>query len=58
MLLFTSGGAVTGDPRDLDLPIGVDEMAAVAADPRVDVTTSHAALEAGEELASWSDSPS
>jgi hypothetical protein len=56
VLLFSSGKAVTGDPRDLDLPVSVDEMAAIASDPRVDVTTSRSAIQAGEELGFWSDS--
>ena len=52
--LFSSGPPVTGDPRRLDLEISVADMVAIAADPRVDVTTSPEALDAGEKLSSWS----
>lgn len=57
VLLFSSGPAITGDPRQLDLPVTVDDMLAIAADPRVDVTTSEAAAAAGRNLASWVDGP-
>jgi hypothetical protein len=54
-VLVTSGGRVTGDPRDLDLPVGVDDLVAVAEDPRVDVTTSQEATDAGADLRFWRD---
>ena len=57
VLLFSSGPPITEDPRRLDLPVSVRDMMAIAADPRVDVTTSQAAIEAGRDLAFWSDSP-
>ena len=44
-----------GDPRDLDLPIPVDHLLAIATDPRVDLTTSQAALDAGAGLDFWRD---
>ena len=40
VLVFYAGPAITGDPRDLDLPIPVDHLLAIATDPRVDLTTS------------------
>lgn len=53
VLLHYAGPDITGDPRKLDLPISVDDLRAIAADPRVDVTTSQAALDAGEKLPHW-----
>lgn len=57
VLLFQSGPLVTGDPRRLDLRISVKDMFAIARDPRVDVTTSAAAIRAGEDLERWTDQP-
>ena len=57
VLLFSSGPRISGDPRHLDLPLSVDDLLAIAADPRVDVTTSEAAVEAGRDLAFWVDGP-
>lgn len=37
------------DPRDLDLPISVDTLFAIANDPRVDQTTSQAAIDGGQD---------
>lgn len=54
-LLFYAGPRITGDPRELDLPIPVETLFDIATDPRVDVTTSQEALEAGDELSSWRD---
>lgn len=51
--LFQSSEPVTGDPREMDLRISVEDMLAIARDPRVDLTTSQSALDAGEDLASW-----
>ena len=42
---------ITGDPREQDLEVPVETLFALAADPRVDVTTSREAVEAGEDLA-------
>jgi hypothetical protein len=50
-----AGPDITGDPRTLDLPIDVQDLQAIAADPRVDATTSRAALDAGTALAAWQD---
>ena len=55
VVLSFSGPALTRDPRELDLVISVPDMFAIAADPRVDVTTSRAAIEAGERLEFWTD---
>jgi hypothetical protein len=55
-LLFYSGPTITGDPRELDLPIGVDDLFAIGGDPRVDVTTSPEAVAAGAALSWWRES--
>ncbi len=55
VLMFYSGPKVTGDPRELDLPISVDDLFEIAADPRVDRTTSQDAIDAGADLAFWRD---
>lgn len=52
VLIGYTGPEVTDDPRDLELPISVDTLFAIASDPRVDVTTSAEAVEAGEEWVS------
>ncbi|MDN4161465.1 hypothetical protein [Nocardioides abyssi] len=54
-LLFYAGPAITGDPRELDLPISTDVLFAIAGDPRVDVTTSAEAVAAGADLPFWQD---
>ena len=55
-LVFYAGPAITGDPRELDMPISTEVLFAIANDARVDVTTSAEALEAGTELSFWRDS--
>jgi hypothetical protein len=55
VFVYQAGPDVTGDPRELDLPISVDDMVALAEDPRVDVTTSAGAVAAGEDLGWWFD---
>jgi len=54
-LLFYAGPAITGDPRELDMPISTDDLFAIANDPRVDVTTSREAVDAGNDLPFWQD---
>lgn len=44
---------ITGDPRDLDLAITVEDMAALARDPRVDLTTTQEAVDGGEAIDYW-----
>jgi hypothetical protein len=58
VVLFYAGPDITGDPRDLDMPISVEDMLAIAADPRVDVTTSAEAVKAGNTVDFWDDSAS
>ncbi len=47
------GPAIKGDPRDQDLPIGVSTLIELAADPRVDMTTTSEAVEQGAEAPYW-----
>lgn len=51
--LYQASTPVTGDPRELDLPVAVDAMVELAQDPRVDLTTTQEAVEAGASLAYW-----
>jgi len=53
VLVFQAGPAITDDPRELDLPISVEDMFAIAEDPRVDLTTSREAVEAGADATYW-----
>jgi hypothetical protein len=55
VVLRYSGPAITGDPRDLDLPIPVDTMVDIVTDPRVAPTTSQAAVDSGDEIDFWLD---
>jgi hypothetical protein len=52
-LLFYAGPTITGDPRELDMPISTDDLFAIANDPRVDVKTSREAVDAGQNLPFW-----
>lgn len=51
--LFQAGQDITGDPRELDLRIPVDEMVALGQDPRVAPTTTQEAVDGGEDLSFW-----
>jgi hypothetical protein len=53
VVVLYSGPTITADPRDLDLPISLDRLSAVARDARVDLTTSQDALDAGADLDYW-----
>lgn len=55
-LLFYAGPTITGDPRELDMPVSTDDLFAIANDPRVDVTTSQEAVDAGADLPYWQGS--
>lgn len=55
VLVMQAGPVVDGDPRELDLPISVEDMFALAQDARVDRTTSQATLDAGAALDFWED---
>jgi len=52
-LVFYAGPPITGDPRELDTPISTEVLFAIANDPRVDVTTSAEAVQAGASLSYW-----
>lgn len=53
VLVYQSGPKITGDPRELDLPVSVGDMFTLAEDPRIDVTTSKDAVNAGASLPYW-----
>jgi hypothetical protein len=55
-LVFYAGPPITGDPRDLDMPISTEVLFAIANDPRVGVTTSAEAVQAGAKLSYWKNS--
>ena len=49
-----SGPDITGDPRDLDLEISVEQLVEVATDPRLRLETDAETVAAGERLDDWS----
>jgi hypothetical protein len=51
--VYQAGPTITGDPRDLDLTVGIDEMTDVVEDPWLRLETSPEAVEAGEQLEDW-----
>lgn len=53
VLVVYAGPAISADPRDLELPISVETLFAIAQDPRVDLTTSLAAVEGGKDIDFW-----
>ncbi|WP_435745842.1 hypothetical protein [Nocardioides sp. SYSU DS0663] len=53
VVLRYSGAEITGDPRDLDLPVPVETLVDIATDPRVAPTTSEDAIEGGRGLDYW-----
>ncbi len=52
------GAEVTGDPRDLELPVTVEELRAIVTDERFDLTVSPSLVEEGRELVRDAPSPS
>lgn len=53
VLFYQSGPSIDTDPRGVDLVVSVHTMMQIADDPRVDLTTSKAAVEAGDRLPFW-----
>lgn len=53
VVLRYSGPEITGDPRDLDLPVSVETMVDIVTDPRVAPTTSQEAIDGGEQIDFW-----
>ena len=47
------GPTIKGDPRDQELPIEVGTLIDLAADPRVDLTTTSEAVDGGSEASYW-----
>ncbi len=52
-VLFHAGPDITEDPRDVDMPISVEDLFAIAHDDRVNLTTSQDAIDAGGSLTFW-----
>ncbi|MER6941559.1 hypothetical protein ABTX24_02685 [Nocardioides sp. NPDC127514] len=48
-----SGPTITGDPRELDMPISVEKLVAVVEDPRLRYQATSSTLALGEELDDW-----
>jgi hypothetical protein len=48
-----NGPSIKGDPREQDLPIDVQSLIDLAADPRVDMTTDQDVVEQGAKAAYW-----
>lgn len=46
---------ILGDPREMDLPVWVDEALEIAQDPRLRLRTSPEAVQAGERLDKWTE---
>lgn len=55
VFVYQAGFDITDDPRTLEMPISVDDMFAIATDPRMGLTTSQAAVDAGEALPFWDE---
>lgn len=53
VLVFETGPTIVRDPRDMTLPVTIDELFTLAEDHRIDVTTSKAAVREGESLSYW-----
>jgi hypothetical protein len=53
VVLFYAGPDITKDPRELDMPISVEDLFAIAHDDRVNLTTSQEAIDGGESLSFW-----
>ena len=48
-----SGDSILGDPREQDLGISVEEMEAIALDPRLSLNTTQDVVDLGEALDDW-----
>ena len=55
VVVVFSGPHITGDPRTLGLPVTVDQLTDIASDDRVALTTTQAAVDAGEALTFWEE---
>ena len=54
-LIMYTGPAIEANPLEQQLPVPVETLVAILQDPRVDATTSEAALTAGEKLTYFKD---
>ena len=50
VVVHVSGPSVTDDPRNLDLGVPLSDLAALATDPRLSLTTSRAVVDLGDEV--------
>ena len=53
--VLQSGPMISRDPRELDLPVSIEDMVAVAEDAWMRLDTSAEAVRAGEDLEDWND---
>jgi hypothetical protein len=53
LYVYESGPRITKDPRELHLPISVEELVSVAEDPWLCLRTSPDAIEAGTQVDHW-----
>lgn len=53
VLVLSSGPDITGDPRDLDLEVSVDDLEAIARDDRLHLRTTQDVVTAGDDLEGW-----
>lgn len=51
--VMQAGEVITGDPREQDLAVSVDEMVELVQDERLRVRTSKETVEAGEKVTDW-----
>lgn len=51
--VLSSGPDITGDPREMDLDPDVEKLTEIARDPRLQLTTTAAAVGAGERVSDW-----
>jgi len=55
VVVVFSGPHIVRDPRTMELPVTVDQLAELARDDRIDLTTTQAAVDAGEAITYWED---
>jgi len=53
LLAHQGGPGIMRDPRELDLPISVEDMVAIVSDPRFGLTTTQDALDSGANLSDF-----
>ncbi|GAB3769148.1 hypothetical protein FB382_002543 [Nocardioides ginsengisegetis] len=53
VMVLSSGPDITGDPRDLDLQVPVEDLEAIARDDRLHLSTTQDVVDAGDDLEAW-----